>query len=442
MVRPEGTRARVVPRLGERVLRLGPKGRNAAVDGRGKGIPRRGDARAGASLPHQVGQDRVVLLPQSGGCGPGLASTSPQDRREAPLPVEWVPSRAGQDAHRPWMRLSGAACPGEPVEEAPTGVVPTAPPSARARVIDPRGRGPRLDEARATQGLLLRGPLVNHQLPVSQPALVAPPWGPRSGGAGVPARRGCQWGLPRHHAPGTPPEGMPGGVGPQGEVGRMPGAVRAVVRSRTWHGAPASSVRPVPGLGSTSPHVVSDPRPEWGEGRAGVTVGRAGRCGMGGRASGPRVTRVRRTSSVVGQNRQVSRWDSTVAPPSAVGRERRHRVHCSTGQPLSHSYHSWSRLSGPRVAGSIRSRRPVASSWMNWRWGAPRRAHGPEHGGGRGGPGLGSTSPHRSREGGDQAAVFWGGSPTSPGNPWVAGLLRGYLNSSTKTTPRRAQVVA
>jgi len=78
-------------------------------------------------------------------------------------------------------------------------------------------------------------------------------------------------------------------------------------RGRTCRETPASSVWPGPGLGSTSPQVPSDPRPELGEGPADVVVVSVGRGGIVGRASEPRATRVRRTSSVLDQNRQVPR---------------------------------------------------------------------------------------------------------------------------------------
>jgi len=156
-------------------------------------------------------------------------------------------------------------------------------------------------------------------------------------------------------------------------------------------------------------------------------VGPAGRGGIGGWASGSRATRVRFTSSVVGQYRHVPRWDFTVAPPSAVGRARRHRVHCSTGHPLSLSHHSVARPSGARNAGSNRSRRPVTSSWVNWGWGAPRRAHGSEPGGGRGGPGLGSTSPLLRRARAAHEKVFGGGVPSPCKTPGVACLFHGLL---------------
>jgi len=53
-VPPQGVRARVVRCMGERVLCLGLKGREAAVVGRGEGIHHRGIAQAGARFLHQV----------------------------------------------------------------------------------------------------------------------------------------------------------------------------------------------------------------------------------------------------------------------------------------------------------------------------------------------------------------------------------------------------
>jgi len=183
----------------------------------------------------------------------------------------------------------------------------------------------------------------------------------------------------------------PGVSGCRAEWPRMPGAVRAVSRSRTWRGASASFLRPGPGLGSTSPHVVSDTRPVLGEGPTGVTLGRAGRCGMGGRASGQRATRLRRTSpssARTGRSRGWTRpsrrrplWAGSARTACIVARATRCHIPTTPGRGRP----------APCVAGSSWSRRPVASSWMNWRWGATRRAHGSDPGGGRGGPGLVST---------------------------------------------------
>jgi len=201
---------------------------------------------------------------------------------------------------------------------------------------------------------------------------------------------------------------MPGGVGLQDEKASDAWGRQGGVQGQDLMWDPGLLRMAWARVGLHVPQVASDPLPELGEGPVDVQVGCPGRGGIGGRASGPKATRIRRTSSVVGQKRHVSRWNSTVAPPSASGRERRHRVHCSTGHPLSQSHHSWAWPSGPHVAGSSRSRRLLASSWMNRRWGAPRRAHGPELVEGRGGPGLGSKSPHRSREGGNHLAVSGG----------------------------------
>jgi len=163
-----------------------------------------------------------------------------------------------------------------------------------------------------------------------------------------------------HRAP--PQRACPGALSSGAKYPLIPGAVRATSRGRTSRGVPPTSVWAEPGLVSTSVHVASDPRPAKSGGLVGTVSGATGRGGKGGRASGPRATRVRRTSSDVGQNRHMRRWDQTASSPSDEGRGRRHHVHCNTGHPLSHCQHSKVWPSGPWVAGSSRCRRPVASS--------------------------------------------------------------------------------
>jgi len=61
-VRPQGSRCGVVSRLGERVVRPRPVGREAVVRRRCEGIPDWGNAQAATGLRHQVRDYRVVLL--------------------------------------------------------------------------------------------------------------------------------------------------------------------------------------------------------------------------------------------------------------------------------------------------------------------------------------------------------------------------------------------
>jgi len=274
---------------------------------------------------------------------------------------------------------------GQPVEETSPGIVLGVPPPSCARVVNPQGRGARaswsgqLFVGPGTPGTSCRFPAAGVSASSGGPSAGAPLWGRSRSGTFQPPVEPARTFHTEHTTRGAV-------QGRQAVGGSGPGAVRARSRSRTGRRPPPASVWSGPGWGSTSPHVASDPRPDLGEGLADILSGVVWRGGMGGRASGPRAARVRRTSSVVAQNRHVPRWLSTPAPPSAVGRECRHRVHCSTGHPLCLSHHSKAWPSGPRVAESSRSRRPVTSSWMNWGWGPYVANMGPSPAGAEAGP--------------------------------------------------------
>jgi len=172
---------------------------------------------------------------------------------------------------------------GQPGEETPPGILLTIPHPTCARFIDPRGRGtvsirPALRRCWYSGDLLL----------IPSCRCLIQLWWPLRGDPAVGAQQsehvaaacGARDDIPHrtHHQ-----RACPGASGCKAKWPRMPGAVRAMSRGRTCRVIPDSSVWPGPGLGSTSPQVASDPRPEVGEGPADVVVGSVGRGGMGGR---------------------------------------------------------------------------------------------------------------------------------------------------------------
>lgn len=121
-----------------------------------------------------------------------------------------------RDGARAGSRFRGVASIGPEPQSACGGGAATrvlsAPPPTRAWVVHPRGRGSCVHQARPPPGLIFWGMFANHQLPVSQRALVA------SRRSAAILADGCHLGFPpRHPTTHTPPEGLPGHFGLQGE---------------------------------------------------------------------------------------------------------------------------------------------------------------------------------------------------------------------------------